>query len=98
MDRPEDAERGDGVAKPQCTGGGWNGLAFPVAFKGAQKVGGLLYNVEQNALANASKPSTMRMQGQRGIFAGEWAKTADKNALSAAKKWRLIKLTSRNLE
>lgn len=42
------------------------GLLSPVAFKGAQKVGGLLYNVEQNALANASKPSTMRMQGQRG--------------------------------
>lgn len=71
------------------------GLLSPVAFKGAQKVGGLLYNVEQNALANASKPSTMRMQGQRGIFAGEWAKTADKNALSAAKKMEADKADPR---
>lgn len=71
------------------------GLLSPVAFKGAQKFGGLLYNVEQNALANASKPSAMRMQGQRGIFAGEWAKTADKNALSAAKKMEADKADPR---
>lgn len=71
------------------------GLLSPVAYKGAQKVGGLLYNVEQNALANASKPSTMRMHGQRGIFAGEWAKTADKNALSAAKKMEADKAAPR---
>lgn len=45
------------------------GLLSPVAFKGAQKMGGLLYNVEQNALANASKPSAMRMHGQRGAVA-----------------------------
>ena len=44
------------------------GLLSPVAFKGAQKIGGLLYNVEQNALANAFKPSTMRMQRQRGVI------------------------------
>ena len=42
------------------------GLLAPVAYKGAQKTGGLLYNAESNALANASKPSTMTMQGQRG--------------------------------
>ena len=44
------------------------GLLSPVAFKGAQKVGG--HNVEQNALANASKPSTMRMQGSVGFCRG----------------------------
>ena len=44
------------------------GLLSPVAYKGAQKMGGLLYNVEQNALANAANPSTMRMQGQRGVI------------------------------
>lgn len=60
------------------------GLLSPVAYKGAQKMGGLLYNVEQNALANLAKPSTMTMQGQRGIFAGEWAQTADKAKLKAA--------------
>lgn len=44
------------------------GLLAPVAFKGAQKVGGLLYNAEQAAAANAAKPSTMKMQGQRGVI------------------------------
>lgn len=44
------------------------GLLSPVAFKGAQKMGGLLYNVESNALANAAKPSTMRMKTQRGAI------------------------------
>lgn len=43
------------------------GLLSPVAYKGAQKVGGLLYNAETNALANAAKPSTMVMKGQRGV-------------------------------
>lgn len=62
------------------------GLLSPVAYKGAQRVGGLLYNVEQNALANLAKPSTMTMQGQRGIFAGEWAQTADKAKLKAAQE------------
>ncbi len=44
------------------------GLLSPVAYKGAQKVGGLLYNAETNALANAEKPTTMAMQGQRGMI------------------------------
>lgn len=44
------------------------GLLSPVAFKGAQKVGGLIYNAEQAAAANAAKPSTMKMQGQRGVI------------------------------
>lgn len=44
------------------------GLLSPVAYKGAQKMGGLLYNVEQNALANAANPSNMVMQGQRGVI------------------------------
>lgn len=44
------------------------GLLSPVAYKGAQKVGGLLYNAETNALANAAKPSTMVMKGQRGVI------------------------------
>ena len=43
------------------------GLLSPVAFKGAQRVGGLLYRAEQAALANAAKPSTMAMKGQRGV-------------------------------
>lgn len=43
------------------------GLLSPVAYKGAQKIGGLLYNAEQAAAANAAKPSTLRMQGQRGV-------------------------------
>lgn len=73
------------------------GLLSPVAYKGAQKVGGLLYNVEQNALANASKPSTMRMQGQRGIFAGEWAKTADKAALKTAQEMDSSKTDPRTI-
>lgn len=44
------------------------GLLSPVAYKGAQKMGGLLYNVEQNALANAFKPSTFNAltRGQGG--------------------------------
>jgi len=44
------------------------GLLSPVAFKGAQKVGGALYNAETNALANAATPSTMVMKGQRGVI------------------------------
>lgn len=44
------------------------GLLSPVAYKGAQKMGGLLYNAEQAATANAAKPSTMAMQGQRGMI------------------------------
>lgn len=44
------------------------GLLAPAAYKGAQKIGGLLYNAESNALANAAKPSTMAMQGQRGVL------------------------------
>lgn len=43
------------------------GLLSPVAYKGAQKMGGLLYNAESNALANLAKPSTMAMKGQRGV-------------------------------
>lgn len=43
------------------------GLLSPVAYKGAQKMGGLLYNAESNALANAAKPSSMVMKGQRGV-------------------------------
>jgi len=42
------------------------GLLSPVAYKGAQKAGGLLYKAETNALANLAKPSTMRMAMQRG--------------------------------
>ena len=44
------------------------GLLSPVAYKGAQKMGGLLYNVEQNALANLAKPSTFNAltRGQGG--------------------------------
>lgn len=41
------------------------GLLSPVAYKGAQKMGGLLYNAETNALANAAKPSTIRGGGGR---------------------------------
>jgi len=44
------------------------GLLSPVAYKGAQRVGGVLYGAEQNALANLANPSTMRMQGQRGVI------------------------------
>jgi len=44
------------------------GLLSPVAYKGAQKVGGALYNAETNALANAATPSTMVMKGQRGVI------------------------------
>lgn len=44
------------------------GLLSPVAFKGAQKVGGLLANADMKAAENASKPSTMRMHGQRGAI------------------------------
>lgn len=44
------------------------GLLSPVAYKGAQKMGGLLYNAESNALANLAKPSNMVMQGQRGVI------------------------------
>ena len=69
MDRPEDAERGDGVAKPQCS----LKLVW-VCFRLLRSKGAegwrASHNVEQNALANASKPSTMRMQGQRGILQG----------------------------
>lgn len=51
------------------------GLLSPVAYKGAQKMGGLLYNAESNALANAAKPSTIAMKGQRGVvMAGSPAK------------------------
>lgn len=44
------------------------GLLSPVAYKGAQKIGGLLYNAESNALANLAKPSNIAMQGQRGMI------------------------------
>ena len=44
------------------------GLLSPVAYKGAQRVGGVLYGAEQNALANLANQSTMRMQGQRGVI------------------------------
>lgn len=60
------------------------GLLSPVAFKGAQKVGGLLANAEMKAAQNLAQPSTMRAKTQRGIFAGEWAKTADKAAMKTA--------------
>ena len=42
------------------------GLLAPAAYKGAVKAGQGLFNIEQNMLANAAKPSTMTMQGQRG--------------------------------
>lgn len=43
------------------------GLLSPVAFKAAQKAGGLLANAEMRAAENAAKPSTLRMAGQRGV-------------------------------
>lgn len=43
------------------------GLLAPAAYKGATKVGQGLFKTEQNMLANAAKPSTMTMQGQRGV-------------------------------
>jgi len=46
------------------------GLLSPVAYKGAQKAGGLLYKAETNALANLAKPSTMVNAKQRGVI--EW--------------------------
>lgn len=57
------------------------GLLSPVAYKGAQKMGGLLYNAESNALANAAKPSNMVMQGQRGAIA--WHGPETKNNMNA---------------
>lgn len=44
------------------------GLLAPAAYKGATKVGQGLFKIEQNMLANAAKPSTMTMQGQRGAI------------------------------
>lgn len=44
------------------------GLLSPVAFKAAQKVGGLLAGVEMKAAENAAKPSTLRQVGQRGAI------------------------------
>jgi hypothetical protein len=41
------------------------GLLSPVAYKGAQKMGGLLYNAESNALANAAKPSPFNASTRR---------------------------------
>lgn len=42
------------------------GLLSPVAFKGAQKVGGLLANAEMKAAENLASPSTMPLRAQRG--------------------------------
>lgn len=47
------------------------GLLSPVAFKGAQKVGGLLANAEMKAAENLAAPSTMRMSAQRGAVMAE---------------------------
>jgi hypothetical protein len=44
------------------------GLLSPVAMKGANKLGGLLFSAEQGAAANLAKPSTMPMSGQRGVL------------------------------
>ena len=43
-------------------------MLAPVAYKGAQKAGGLLFNAEQRAMQNLAQPSTMQMQGQRGAI------------------------------
>lgn len=43
------------------------GLLSPVAFKAAQKAGGLLAGAEMKAAENAAKPSAIRMQAQRGV-------------------------------
>lgn len=44
------------------------GLLSPVAFKAAQKAGGLLARAEMKAAENAAKPSTLRQAGQRGAI------------------------------
>lgn len=44
------------------------GLLSPVAFKAAQKAGGLLASAEMKAAENAAKPSTLRQAGQRGAI------------------------------
>lgn len=44
------------------------GLLSPVAFKAAQKAGGLLAGTEMKAAENAAKPSTLRQAGQRGAI------------------------------
>lgn len=43
-------------------------MLAPVAYKGAQKAGGLLFNAEQKAAQNLAQPSTMRQAGQRGVI------------------------------
>lgn len=73
------------------------GLLSPVAFKVAQKAGGLLANVEMRAAENAAKPSTLRQAKQRGIFAGEWAQTADKDKLMAAQSMEAKKADPRDI-
>lgn len=57
------------------------GLLSPVAFKGAQKVGGLLAGAEMKAAENAAKPSTMRMRAQRGALS--WHGPDPKNDMNA---------------
>lgn len=57
------------------------GLLSPVAFKAAQKAGGLLAGAEMKAAENAAKPSTMRAQAQRGAIA--WHGPEAKNNMSA---------------
>jgi hypothetical protein len=57
------------------------GLLSPVTLNGAQKVGGLLYGAESNALANLAKPSTMVNAKQRGALA--WHGSDTKNNMDA---------------
>lgn len=59
------------------------GLLSPVAFKAAQKAGGLLANAEMRAAQNLAQPSTMRMQGQRGVLRyGEGSNLEDAQAFA----------------
>lgn len=44
------------------------GLLSPVAFKAAQKAGGLLAGAEMKAAENLAAPSTMPVRGQRGMI------------------------------